>query len=195
MIQDRHPDVAGQLIAQLEGRPDTPIMRAPSDAARQLNGVRDFVAPPSRALADGTRPETHDIDDFDRGNSDGWQHEVASRTDEVFRERLSTSMADSIVAVVRSQGRGLVWLFRVRRLEAQLFRVTLLRRLQLLLPFTERSCRCGLPFDSVGHNRAACARAGVLGMRGWALESVAARICCEGGGRDHNHACWCVIWI
>ena len=35
MIQNRHPDVAGQLIAQLEGRPDTPIMRAASDATRR----------------------------------------------------------------------------------------------------------------------------------------------------------------
>ena len=64
---------------------------------------------------------------------------------------------------------------RITRLEAQLFRVTLLRRLQLPLPFTERSCRCGLPLDSLG-------RAGVLGKRGWALESIAARIC-RGGGR------------
>ena len=63
------------------------------------------------------------------------------------------------------------------RLEAQLFRVTLLRRLQLPLPFTERTCRCGLPLDSLGHHQAACARAGVL------LESVAARICRDGGGR------------
>ena len=96
MIQNRHPDVAGQLIAQLEGRPDTPIMRAASDATLQLNGVRDFVPPSWRALADGARPQIRDIDDFERGNSDGWQHVVASRTDEVFRERMFASM--------RSQG-------------------------------------------------------------------------------------------
>ena len=38
MIHNRHPEVVGQLIAQLEGRPDTPVMRAASDAAHQLNG-------------------------------------------------------------------------------------------------------------------------------------------------------------
>ena len=68
-------------------------------------------------------------------------------------------------------------------MEAQLFRVTLLRRIQLPLPLTTSTCRCGLPLDSLGHHRAACARAGVLGKRGGALECVAARICREGGGR------------
>ena len=40
------------------------------------------------------------------------------------------------------------------------------------LPLTVRSCRCGRPLDALGHHRAACARAGVLGRRGFALESV-----------------------
>ena len=34
-----------------------------------------------------------------------------------------------------------------------------------------------------GHHRAACARTGVPGRRGFALESAAARICREAGGR------------
>ena len=59
----------------------------------------------------------------------------------------------------------------------------LLRRLRLPLPLIVRSCRCGQPLDSCGHHRAACAQAGVLGRRGWALESVVARVCREAGGR------------
>ena len=55
------------------------------------------------------------------------------------------------------------------------------RRLPLHL--TVRSCRCGLPLDEFGHHRAACAQAGVLSKRGWALENVVARICREAGGR------------
>ena len=66
-------------------------------------------------------------------------------------------------------------------MEAQLFRVTLL--VHQPVPLTVRTCRCGFPLDSLGHHRAACARAGVLRKRGWALESVAGRICREGGGR------------
>ena len=51
------------------------------------------------------------------------------------------------------------------------------------LPLSVRNCRCGLPLDFSGHHRAACARAVMLGRRGYALESVAARICREAGGR------------
>ena len=69
------------------------------------------------------------------------------------------------------------------RFEAQLFRVMLLRRLWLPLPPTSRSCRCGRPLDALGHHRAACPNVGVLGRRGFALESAAARVCREAGGR------------
>ena len=72
---------------------------------------------------------------------------------------------------------------RSARFDSAPFRVLLLRRLRLPLPLTVRSCRCGRPLDALGHHRAACATAGVLGRRGWALESAAARVCREGGAR------------
>ena len=50
----------------------------------------------------------------------------------------------------------------------------LLRRLRQALFLSVRNCRCGRPLDTGGHHRAACARAGVLGRRGFALERVAA---------------------
>ena len=53
----------------------------------------------------------------------------------------------------------------------------------LPLHLTVRSCRCGLPLDEFGHHRAACAQAGVLSKRGWALANVVARTCREAGGR------------
>ena len=68
---------------------------------------------------------------------------------------------------------------RLTMFTSQLLRVVLLRRLHLPLPLTVRNCRCGLPLDSRGHHRAACARAGVLG----GIENAAARICREAGGR------------
>ena len=57
------------------------------------------------------------------------------------------------------------------------------RRLWLPIPPSDRDCRCGLPLDPRGHHRAACATAGVLGRRGFALESAAARVCREAGAR------------
>ena len=68
-------------------------------------------------------------------------------------------------------------------MEPHVFRVLLLRRLHLPLHRTLHSCRCPLPLYSRGHHRAACDRVGVLRRRGYALESVAARICREAGGR------------
>ena len=67
--------------------------------------------------------------------------------------------------------------------DAHIFRTLLLRRLWLPLPSSSRVCRCGRPLDSCGHHRAACAVVGVLGSRGFALESAAARVCREAGGR------------
>ena len=58
----------------------------------------------------------------------------------------------------------------------------LLRRLRLPLPLTVRACRCGLFLDAFAHHRSACAVSGVLGRRGFAVESAAARICREAGG-------------
>ena len=55
----------------------------------------------------------------------------------------------------------------------------------VLLPLTSRTCRCGRSLDSGGHHRASCAKAGVLGRRGFALESMLARICQE-AGPNHN---------
>ena len=45
------------------------------------------------------------------------------------------------------------------------------------------SCWCGRPLDWLGHHRASCALTGVLGRRGFALESAAARVCREAGAR------------
>ena len=48
---------------------------------------------------------------------------------------------------------------------------------------SSRFCRCGRPLDPCGHDRAACARAGVLGRCGFTVESAAARTCREAGAR------------
>ena len=190
MILERHPTVVHQLMAELEEQ-DTPILHAVAASVRSLTGVRGFEPPTWHALAAGARPEPREPDDYEPGSvRKGWQHEVASRVEEFGREDLFTRVGEDVQALVRSQGgpgAGLVLstcpTCRVTKLETQLFRVVLLRRLRLPLPLTVRTCRCGLPLDPCGHHRAACAHAGVLGRRGWALENVLARICREAGGR------------
>ena len=69
-------------------------------------------------------------------------------------------------------------------MEPQLFRVLLLRRLHLPFPLTAHLCRCGLPLDSRGHHRAACARGGGLGEARVSVGKASwARICREAGGQ------------
>ena len=55
----------------------------------------------------------------------------------------------------------------------------LLRRFWFPLPPSSRSCRCSRLLDVFGHHRAGCAEAGVLGRRGFPLESAVARWCRE----------------
>ena len=76
----------------------------------------------------------------------------------------------------------------LKRIESHLLRVLLLKRLRLPLPLSARQCRCGRPLDVFGHHRAAFARAGLLGRRGFAVESAGARICREGGARVVTNA-------
>ena len=72
---------------------------------------------------------------------------------------------------------------RVSRMDSEVFRVLLLRRLRLPLPLSVRSCRCGRQLDVLGHHRAACSTGEALGRRGFAVENVVAQICREGGAR------------
>ena len=99
-------------------------------------------------------------------------------------------LARSEKALLRSQSGPLAFVpftsmpvNRVSRVDSQPFRDLLLRRLCLPLPISVRSCLCGCPLDVFGHHRAACATAGVLGRRGFAVESAVAQICREGGAR------------
>ena len=116
---------------------------------------------------------------------------MALRVDSHFRDGdLFHRVPEGTRALIRSQAGPMAGLAfsttptsRFTRLDAHVFRTLLLRRLRLPLPLSDRFCRCGRPLDPSGHHRAACSRAGVLGRRGFALESAAARICREGGGR------------
>ena len=141
--------------------------------------------------ADGVRPDSREPEDYEPGVSrQGWQHEAASRVERQFRDGvLFERLVPRDRALIRSQagpGAGLVPTVAptslLTKIPPHLLRVILLRRFRLL-PLSLHMCRCGRPINSFGHHRAACARARVLGRRGFALESVAARICREAGGR------------
>ena len=177
--------------------PDTPCLQAAADAARSLHGVRGFVPPSWEALSHGVRSEPLQPDEFEPGcQRGGWQHEAASRVEVQFRdENLFNRLDNASKALVRSQGgvgAGLAVstcpLCRVTRLEPHLFRVLLLRRLR---PLPCRAQVAGVAFHSIGHHRAACARAGILGRRGFAW-----RVSRPGSAAAGSPPMsWSVIWF
>ena len=190
MIRRQHGLVAELIVRELSV--EHPVFHLASVVARDRLTEMGFVAPSWEALANGERPDVNSLDDVAPSiPKHGWQHKTAQKADDFF---MSTSvwprLHESSRALLRSQGGPLSGLpftccptsFH-NRFEAQLFRVLLLfRRLWLPLPPTSRSCRCGRPLDALGHHRTACPTVGVLGRRGSALESAAARVCREAGG-------------
>ena len=56
MVGARHPEVAAQLVVQLEGHPATPCLGAAAAAARALTGIMNFEPPSWRSVLLGARP-------------------------------------------------------------------------------------------------------------------------------------------
>ena len=160
MIQTRHPAVADLVVHHME-----------RGAAIQLEGIQGFEVPQWRDLAAGLRPPDREPEEHEPGGiRRGWQHEASSRLEQGGSKR----------AMVRSQsgpGAGVAFSTTpsslLTRIKSPLFRVLLQLRLRLPLPLS----------ICLGHHRAACSRTGFLGRRGFAVESAAAKVCREAGGR------------
>ena len=125
-------------------------------------------------------------------SDEGWQHDASSIVERHFLDSSVWPLLGSERAMLGSQGGPLSGLpfmalpvTPLSMFDSDLFRVLLLRRLRLRLPLSSR--RCGRPLDCLSHHRASCSRAGVLGRRGYALESAAAWVCREARS-------FCVIW-
>ena len=151
-----------------------------------------FDAPEWGDLARGLRPDFDPAaDQFTSLSRNGWQQKASDVVENDFLARsIWPTLAHPEQALLRSQQGPMAGLpFTSSPLSAettfqsQEFRVLFLRRLWQPLPLSSFTCRCGRPLDSRFHHRAACPLAGVLGRRGFALESAAARVCREAGGR------------
>ena len=177
MIRARHPEIADEFLHELDGGTEAPCLAEAAQAARNLVGVMGFEPPTWHALAKGTRPPPPSPEDFEQGFRTVWQHEASSRVERSHRD---TQLFPRMGEASRSQagpGAGLAFstcpTCRVTALESNVFRMILLHRLQMPLPLTVRTCRCGRPLDAYGHHRAACARVGAMQLRTWQRASVA----------------------
>ena len=161
---------------------------------RRVGGpkFRAFSSLSAVTVTAGQRPPILEVEDREPGVPRlGWQHAAAIRIESSFRtEILMPRMSPVEQALLRSQSgpcAGVAFSIcpssPLTRIDSALFQVLLQRRLRLPLPLSQRICGCGRPLDPFGHHRAACSRTGALGRRGFALESAAARVCREAGGR------------
>ena len=190
MIGERHPEVAATILRALDENSVSHSIEAINICTGRLEDA-GFVAPSWVQLVSGEvqAPDVVDEEDPNQPRK-GWQATVSRVVETQFWDGLLPTLSNRDATLLRSQGGPLASIpftvfptDRSCRIDPQPFRVLLLRRLRLQLPLTARSCVCGRLLDNLGHHRSACSVAGILGRRGYPLETAAARICREAGGR------------
>ena len=190
LSSQRHPTVSARIVDALLAQHPSFHLAGVRASGEHLASAR-FHAPSWQELAPGARPEQlRDVDMEPGIPRHGWQRTATEPVHGVFIEGTVRPRLSATEKALFRQGGPLAGIpflcfptSSLSRIDSSLFRVLLLRRLFLPLPPSSRFCRCGRPLDPSGHHRAACAVAGVLGTRGFALESAAARVCREGGAR------------
>ena len=192
MVQQRHPTVCAHIVDALHAQHPSFHLAGVRASGEHL-AAAGFHALSWQELAAGARPEQLQWDeDMEPGlPRHGWQRRATEPVHGLLVEgTIRPRLSPTEQALFRSQGGPLAGVpymcfptSRLSRMDSSLFRVLLLRRLWLPLRPSSRYCRCGRPLDPCGHHRAACAQAGVLGRRGYALESAATRVCPEAGAR------------
>ena len=124
----------------------------------------------------GLRPGKISVDDPMPGVRKGWQRGVAAHVGEEFRDCTPTSSRWLAIAPKRSRWQACrsVPSHHPQRPSSSSRSSACcssdVSGVHLIL--SASSCRCGRPLDPSGHHRAACPYAGVLGRRGFPLESA-----------------------
>ena len=130
-----------------------------------------FELPSWVDLEEGLRPDSAAVEDEPGMPRFGWQRVAAACLEVDFKpHRLLPTMASAERALMLSQAGPLAAVPFVvfttclfTQFGSKQFR-TLLRRLHLPLLLSTRYCWCGRPFNCLGHHRAACSVAGILGQ-------------------------------
>ena len=190
VIHTRAPGIAARLLALLRdpSAGHLPSLTAAVQAVAYLH-TQGFEAPAwGEAFVDHAVPTDREDEpeDFLRG----WQRRAARACDERALETHLPELTTASRALLLSQaGPHAARVFTVLptwdefTVPSPLFRVLLLRRLRLPLPFGPSHCSCRGTLDAYGDHRAACATSGVLASQALPLERAIARVCQEAGAR------------
>ena len=189
-LREHHPGTLAELMRPTlaDEAPDV----APSAGEAQLRSLGLDV--PTWAiwamLCKGAPPRAHPAQAAGPPARKRWQRYASAFVDQRAFETLFSDLDPASRALLLSQeGDGASCALTALPTSADLvvpdaeYRVMLLRRLRLPLPFAPRHCRCGRALDTLGDHRTACAQVGVLAHRAGPLERAAARICREAGAR------------
>ena len=192
------------MQVHFEGHPRSPPTSMHSRSDNQSSRP-PFVRSPSSLLGRVDRDlrlGRGNMEDEDRTQPRfGWQKVAAASLQQHFlNNALMPTLSAEKKALLRSQSGPFssapfvsFSTSKVTQFDSQAFRVLLLRRLHLPLPLSIRNCRCARPLDCLGHHRAACAVARVLGRRRFPLECAAALVCQE-AGPTCGRTSWSEIW-
>ena len=189
MIQQRCPQLAADILAELSNGPSTPCLLELEAAEQQLRREQILDRPTWPDFAQGRRPAPR-AQERELGEwSQGWQFFAASAREHHFRRsRFGTN--EVLMARLRSRsGPGSSAALSgcptcpEYTIAASEFRTLLLDRLYLPLPATTHRCEgCGDVLDTRGHHLTACTKTGRVRKRAMPIERTVARACREAGG-------------
>ena len=188
MIQKWHPVVARLIVAQLSGGAEGPHLSGASMSRERLLDA-SYAAPSWVQIADGLRPNRPEEVVEPGVPRHGWQFFASQAVEDCFFQHgFVPRLTDTQQAMIRSQsgpmaGVPLVAFPHVTSVQVRCVCVSCAPPPPPLVPPPSVFVRLGVAVHAFGHHRSACAVSGVLGRRGFALESAAARICREAGGR------------
>ena len=183
-VHRRDPELAAILSQQLAVPGACASLVAVQAAVAHLVHC-GFEAPTWPALLAQNGPRPPSVEDDSPGFGRGWQQTASAVLDLHFANECSSALDPASAAMLLSQsGPAAAQVFTML---PTCFRVLLLRRLRMPLPFGPARCSCGHMCDALGDHRSACPRAGVLRGRGVPLERAAARVCREAGATVSMH--------
>ena len=191
MINHRHPAVAGTMVQCLSDPQGFRHFSAAAACLVELCAV-GYDAPEWRALVTAQpRIVAERLQGVLALPAEGWQHEASMAVEKIF---LDSAFLPELVprerAFLLSQGGPLAGLPFTAvpvcphlRFDSDLFSVLLLRRLPSSSPVFTHLPVLPLVSTALAITAQVARGRGVLGRRGYALESAAARICREAGAR------------